>query len=75
LEATLTGQLRRIYKDLRYGFVTSGGKDYFFHKEDYLDDWHTLCKYHNDLTPIDLEFKPDRTPKGLRARNVRMSEG
>ena len=75
MEEVVSGQLRRIYKELRYGFISCQGKDYFFHKEDYLDDWHMLCKEHNEITQIDLDFEPTRTDKGLRARNVRMSEG
>lgn len=69
------GELKRLYKELRYGFVRYRGNDYFFHKEDYTDDWHVLCKLFNDNVPLNLEFQPDSTNKGLRARNVRLSEG
>lgn len=69
----MEGRLIRIYKDLRYGFIKSSGTDYFFHKDDYFDDWNALVFDHERNPPIHLEFRPDSTPKGLRARDVRVS--
>lgn len=69
----MEGRLVRIYKDLRYGFVKNQGTDYFFHKDDYLGDWNALVLDFERNPPVHLDFEPDSTPKGLRARNVRFS--
>lgn len=69
----MEGRLIRIYKDLRYGFIKCQGTDYFFHKDDYADNWSALVLDFERNSPVHLEFKPDSTPKGLRARDVRVS--
>ena len=69
----LEGKLIRIYKDLRYGFIKYNNTDYFFHKDDYLEDWNALVLDFERNPPVLLEFRPDSTPKGLRARDVRFS--
>lgn len=67
------GQLKKVYKDLQYGFVRSGSTDYFFHKSDFTGDWAGICFDHDHNQLVELEFNPDQTPKGPRARNVVLS--
>jgi len=67
----MEGQLRRIYKDMRYGFIRHDGKDYFFHKDDFDGDWTCLCR---DLESgnVYLTFEPTQSDKGARARSVKL---
>lgn len=68
----MEGQVKRIYRDLRYGFIksTDGGLDYFFHKDDFDGDWHALCTEFDNNNTADVEFEPTNTDKGLRAKEV-----
>lgn len=74
----MEGHVRRIYRDLRYGFIrghTKNGADYFFHKDDYDGNWTALCDdFDAKLTPK-LEFEPTETEKGLRAKKVKVASG
>lgn len=67
------GHLKRIYKDLQYGFIRSGSIDYFFHKSDFAGDWHGICFDFEHGNPVELEFNPADTDKGPRARNVNLA--
>lgn len=69
----MDGQVVRLYKDLRYGFIKADGKDYFFHKDDFDGDWHALNKDFTEGTRVFLEFEPKMTDKGLRAEEVKIS--
>lgn len=66
----MEGRVRRIYKDLQYGFLNADGKDYFFHKDDFDGDWRALCMEFEVHTDILLSFEPIMTTKGLRAKEV-----
>jgi hypothetical protein len=69
----MDGKLIRLYRDLRYGFIKSNNTDYFFHQSDYRGDWKGLCDSFDQTGPHDkpvMQFVPDSTPKGLRARDV-----
>lgn len=70
----MEGQLRKIYRDLQYGFIDAGKKSYFFHKSDYDGDWGTLCTEHERGEPVYMEFADTNTDKGLRAKEVRLSD-
>lgn len=70
----MEGQLRKIYRDLAYGFIDAGRKSYFFHKSDYDGDWGILCTEFETGQPVYLEFTPTTTDKGLRAAEVKLSE-
>ena len=68
----MEGKLKRIYQDLRYGFIrsSSDNQDYFFHKDDFDGDWDSLVSDFDRDIPQFLEFEPTRTEKGLRAKEV-----
>lgn len=70
----MEGQLRRIYRDLQYGFIQVNQDSYFFHKSDYDGDWGILCSEFETGDRIILEFEPTTTTKGLRAEDVRLSD-
>lgn len=65
-----TGHIRKIILEKRFGFLNSKGKEYFFHAQDCpegnFDEMYVL--YQKD--EVNVSFTPDKTEKGLRARNV-----
>lgn len=63
----LTGQVKSLDETKRYGFITQGGHDYFFHRNDLIvrEDWSDL--EHNTL----VAFDPLREPKGEHAYRVK----
>lgn len=65
------GHVRKIISDKQFGFIEANGKDnVFFHKEDMEDQ-----RQFSSLTEGDsVNFLLDQTPKGPRARNVRVGE-
>jgi cold shock CspA family protein len=74
----MKGRIRHLAKDKFYGFiiVENDSNEYFFHKEDYKDDWKKLER---DVTiegiQVFVEFEPRESPKGWRADYVtRVSE-
>lgn len=70
----MEGRLRRIYRDLQYGFIEVGKESYFFHKSNYTGEWGILCSEFETGDRIILEFEPTTTAKGLRAEDVRLSD-
>lgn len=68
----MTGRIRKIDLQKRFGFIeTSDKKDYFFHSEDCPEgNFDELYMRHQRDDIITLQFMPDKTVKGLRARNV-----
>lgn len=70
----MEGRLRKVYRDLQYGFIQSDKKSYFFHKSSFDGDWSSLCNDFDRGETINLEFKPTTTEKGLRAEEVQFSD-
>jgi cold shock CspA family protein len=66
----LTGNLKSLKPAKQFGFVRHDKDEYFFHKEDFQGHWNDLCDDFESGKRIELYFEADRTPKGLRARNV-----
>jgi cold shock CspA family protein len=60
---------------MRYGFIRSdeNKQSYFFHQSDFDGDWNSLALDFDRGMPQFLEFEPEMTAKGLRAREVVMS--
>lgn len=70
----MNGRLRKIYRDLQYGFIDADKKSYFFHKSDFNGEWGILCSDFETGGDIHMEFSPVMTDKGPRAENVRLSD-
>lgn len=70
----MEGRLRKIYRDLQYGFIEVRKESYFFHKSDFKGEWGILCSEFETGDVIHLEFNPTTTDKGLRAADVRLSD-
>lgn len=66
----MTGEVKRIIVTKAYGFIIADNNDYFFHKADYEDLWTDLVDDLEQRQTIRVEFEPDKTDKGLRARKV-----
>lgn len=62
-----SGQLRQMDAVKRFGFISSKGKDFFFHRNDLLvrEEWQSL-----EVNCL-LAFEGESHPKGLRAVRVR----
>ena len=74
----MTGKIIRITQTKGYGFIKNDldGKDYFFHKDDFNGHWVDLVEdYFAKEKVIYVEFKSDKTEKGLRARKVKRTDG
>lgn len=66
----MIGQIKRIVAERFFGFIYSDGKEYFFHKTDFNGDWFELENSWKNNKPVNVEFEPRSTPKGLRASNI-----
>lgn len=68
----MNGELKRLLADKNYGFIKAeDGKDFFFHKDDFLGFWDDLVTDFNEHKSIHLEFIDEgKTIRGPRARNV-----
>lgn len=71
----LTGIVKRIKPESKYGFIRVGKVDYFFHKEDFDGHWDDLVNDFERDVEIEVEFEDKRTDKGLRAAEVRRTDG
>lgn len=70
----MNGYVRTVLGDKKYGFIrVPDGHEYFFHKEDYLDDWDELVEGCLK-SQMNVEFEAIQTPKGPRARNVMLEK-
>jgi tetratricopeptide (TPR) repeat protein len=65
-----TGMIQTLVRDKGFGFVKSQRKQYFFHVSDLRNrtDWDALVE------GAPCVFEPAKTPKGERARRVRLVE-
>jgi Tfp pilus assembly protein PilF/cold shock CspA family protein len=65
-----TGVIQTLVRDKGFGFVRSQRKQYFFHVSDLRNrtDWDSLVE------GAPCVFEPARTPKGERAKRVRLVE-
>lgn len=70
----MEGQLRKIYRDLSYGFIDVEKKSYFFHKSDFDGSWGELCSEFENGQSIYLEFESTSGPKGPRAVEVKLRD-
>lgn len=70
----MDGYLRKIYRDLQYGFIQAGKASYFLHKTDYDGNWIALCNALDDGENVHIEFEPTTTDKGLRAKEARLAD-
>ena len=72
----MTGVVRRIKDGGFFGFIESGERDYFFHKEDFEGSWGELRRIViTGRERVHVEFTPKDTPKGLRASEVKWIVG
>lgn len=73
----MNGIIRSIDGIKQYGFIKVDGTtehrdEYFFHREDFLGFFEDLVfDFNKREGSIQVEFTADKTPKGLRARNVK----
>lgn len=67
----MNGTIRKLDERKLYGFVRNeNGADYFFHRDDFVGHWNDLIEDFHRENEIKVDFMPDKTDKGLRARNV-----
>jgi cold shock protein len=66
----MKGKVKKIIWDRGFGFIaTDKDKDVFFHRSALKDrDFNSLSE------GIDVEFDLERTPKGMQASNIRVSD-
>jgi len=71
----MEGTVRSVLGVKNYGFIrTDRHKDYFFHREDFLGHWDDLVEDFEADKVIKVQFDIGSTPKGPRARNVKLCE-
>jgi cold shock CspA family protein len=72
----MVGKIKKVDEGKGYGFIQADKADYFFHRDSFEGHWKDLCDdvAHSD-TPIEVEFEPTRTSKGLRAESVTRTDG
>lgn len=72
----MIGRVKNINQTKAYGFIIDPNNDeYFFHKDDFIGIWNDLVfQYNTTNDNIMVTFESDKTPKGLRARLVRIAD-
>jgi CspA family cold shock protein len=66
----MKGEIARLITDRGFGFIkATDGKEYFFHRSDLIN-----CEYESLRERDKVQFEEDKTPKGLRARNIILAE-
>ena len=72
----MTGETKNFNQQKYYGYIRGeDGKDYFFHRDDFQGSYDELVfDHYSNPDSIKVEFIPDKTDKGLRARNVTRTE-
>ena len=71
----MDGRLKRLDRQRQYGFIEGDKADYFFHRDDFDGHWEDLADDYDAKRTVHLEFNPTRTSKGLRAEDVRRTDG
>jgi cold shock CspA family protein len=66
----MIGVIRMIDEAKRFGFIKANDGDYFFHASAFNGHWDDLCADYRNNKKIEMEFDPEKGPKGLRANNV-----
>jgi cold shock CspA family protein len=65
----------KVIKPSLYGFILDeDGIEYFFHAQNYNEDWEELKKISPPIThkgPV-VQFKPIKGPKGMKAEQVEL---
>lgn len=67
----MTGTVKNIQGKKGYGFIRCNNGEYFFHRDDFLGSWPDLEDRINMGSRVDVEFETVKSPKGLRAANVK----
>jgi cold shock CspA family protein len=70
----MIGVIKSLREDKKFGFIRVNGQknDYFFHRDDYQEDWDTLVVLYNQ-GDVKVNFEGIGTPKGPRASNVTLA--
>lgn len=76
----MNGTVSSVVVLKKYGFITGdNGQEYFFHESDMDSSWDELAydwsnRKSSDKKKFQASFEPAKTPKGPRARSVRIVE-
>ena len=71
----MIGVIKTLMDQKGFGFIKgSDGKEYFFHRDDFVGFWPDLIAEKDKNSELQLDFTPAKTPKGLRAQNVSMMD-
>ncbi len=61
-----TGTIKKLVSDGGFGFIAADEVDYFFHLS------ALTVPFENVIEGDQVEFEPERSPRGLRANRVRL---
>jgi cold shock CspA family protein len=69
----MRGVIKTLNKEKFYGFIKpESGPEFFFHSSDLAEDnWDEILGSYATGT-VQVDFNPNKTPKGMRARDVRL---
>lgn len=70
----MEGYIRKLYRDLQYGFIQTEKGSYFLHKTDYNGHWIALCNAFDEGEHIRIEFQDTMTDKGMRAKEAKLAD-
>lgn len=69
----MNGFVNQVVEHKNFGFIKANGKNYFFHRDDFIGHWGDLEEDYNKLGGglIKVEFVEVESAKGPRAADVR----
>jgi cold shock CspA family protein len=68
----MNGIVKNVNQTKMFGFIKAEGNEYFFHRSDLceLGAWTSITMALQNKMGVNVSFDAEKTPKGLRARNV-----
>lgn len=67
----MKGTVDRVMAEKNFGFIKGeDGESYFFHSTDFDGFWMDVVEDNENKRVIEVNFNPEKTAKGLRARSV-----
>lgn len=67
------GYIARLVTGRRFGFISNGTTDFFFHRDDIGEEkWNSIVDKFQTEDKVNVTFERWKAPKGMRAANIKL---